>query len=164
MGRIGCGTPRAGERVIRVDRASGSDLGNPFPVADPSDAARELACIAYERLLEATDRGGTGAPETPGRVAWIGRMVGWEGRFGARDWDWDAARGELQRLRRLLRVSALRLDCHCHPRQCHAETIAVHLLRRPCGARCERAPGPACRPVHELCGTDGGPVFVPPAP
>ena len=124
------GKARRGSRVVRVDRSSGSALGNPYAMTYDSGAEeRAVVCAAYDELLHVTMGGGPGRPEeTADAVSSIGRKHGWKGR--PRKWDWEGARREMRRLARLRGIGAhIRLECHCWPRECHAERIACALMR-----------------------------------
>ena len=102
---------------MRVDHGH-SDLGNPYMVRREEE--REASCDAYEELLLL---GPLVAARDPGRVRDVGRMNGFFGEV--REWDGEAARKELGRLTDIAATQPLRLDCHCHPRRCHAYTVAM---------------------------------------
>lgn len=108
---------RRAVRTVRVDQGH-SPLGNPYVVRREEE--REAACDAYEELLLL---GPTVAAERPGRVAEVGTMNGFFGEV--RGWDGEAAQRELGRLTKIATAQPLRLDCHCHPRRCHAHTVAM---------------------------------------
>ncbi len=104
-------------RTIRVDHGY-SPLGNPFVVGREEE--REAACDAYEELLLL---GPVVVAGDSGRVREVGTMNGFFGEV--RKWDGAAARAELGRLAGIATSQTLRLDCHCHPRRCHAGTVAM---------------------------------------
>ena len=122
---------RRGVRTVRVARGH-SALGSPYQLTrglryfhpGAADEERDAACDAYDELLELTDEGATGGRE---EVAAIGRVHGFAGAVGG--WDWEKARGELGRLRRLAAAGPLRLDCMCLPKRCHAQSIARRVSR-----------------------------------
>ena len=113
-----------GVATKRVDRSSGSRVGNPFRMADEGE--REAVCDAYEELLLRTLRG-----EGPG----LGEVAEIRARRGLRlqPGGWDAGRAveELIRLRDVAEAGPLRLDCWCAPRRCHAESVRAALLGEP---------------------------------
>lgn len=122
VGFIGAPVNR-GTRTVRVDRSSGSPVGNPYRMRegmDEDEEERNGVCDAFDVLLEETLRGGN-----PGRgeVVRIGEAAGVVLR--ASRWDARAARREVLRLREAARVRPLRLDCWCHPRRCHAQAVAL---------------------------------------
>ena len=69
-------------------------------------------------------------PSARGVMGWsaaaIGAARGFTGEVGG--WDREAAADEMWRLRLLSRRGGLRLDCHCCPRRCHAESVRARLM------------------------------------
>ena len=126
IGRVGRADARPADVTggrVRVDRGH-SPLGNPFVLGGEED--REAACEAYDLLLaEALE-----LPSARGVMGWsaaaIGAARGFTGVVGG--WDREAAADEMWRLRLLSRRGGLRLDCHCCPRRCHAESVRARLM------------------------------------
>ena len=111
-----------GTKTVRVDRTSA--LGNPYVLDDSDDDEERGACIrAYGVLLRETlSAGKLGGLPTAERVAEIGAAAGFEGRV--KGWDGLRAANALGRIRKAAGEGPVRLDCHCHPRPCHASEIA----------------------------------------
>ena len=119
--------PKTGDTVSarRVDRG-GSALGNPYVLGRERD--REAVCDAYELLLGVTLMEADALRARDWDAARIGRACGFEGEV--RSWDWDGARSAMADLRDVARGGPLRLDCHCAPRRCHAESVRARLVCR----------------------------------
>jgi hypothetical protein len=99
-------------------------LGNPFVLGDEGD--RDAACSAYELLLaEALEMESAGWVKG-WSAAEIGAVRGFTGEV--REWDREAAADEMWRLRLIAGRGALRPDCHCCPRRCHAESVRARLM------------------------------------
>ena len=111
IGRVGDKVDRR-VKAQRVDRAT--DLGNPYRLFDGSDIDRAAVCGAFGTLLTEMHVGRE-------RLVAIGKEWGVKGEIGK--WDGVKAQRMLTYLRSLRRTSALRLDCHCAPQRCHAESI-----------------------------------------
>ena len=126
IGRVGRADARPADVTggrVRVDRGH-SPLENPFVLGREED--REAACEAYDLLLaEALE-----LPSARWVMGWsaaaIGAARGFTGEVGG--WDREAAADEMWRLRLLSRRGGLRLDCHCCPRRCHAESVRARLM------------------------------------
>ena len=126
VGRVGDKKTR-GVATIRVDRSSA--LGNPYHMRTPlvgaeAERDREAVCAAFEVLLSELHANHQ-------RVEEIGRGKGVIGNIGK--WNGVDAQRMLTRLRVIALQQPLRLDCHCAPLRCHAESImrmlAFKLLR-----------------------------------
>ena len=113
-----------GARTVRVDRASGSPLGNPYVVGDEEE--RDAACDAYESLLAEADV--EPGEEGAAAVAEIGEAAGFHGKI-RRGWSSVRAHAEIARLRRIAGGAPLRLDCWCAPLRCHGEAVARAMAR-----------------------------------
>ena len=108
--------------AVRVDRSSGSPLGNPYVMAgDGSD--RDEVCDAYDALLRRSLY--PGRELTDAEVKYLGVRAGHGGKVMR--WDCSDARAEMDRLRTLYETCSIQLECHCHPLRCHGDSIAVLL-------------------------------------
>ena len=132
VGRVEWEEPRHG-LPWRVDRSSGSPLGNPFCLTRglwgyEADAEREASVEAYRALLLETTKGhlwylpATGWWEVPWRVAEVGFEHGFYGRVAG--WNWEGARSELREILHVARYVDIELRCWCVPRKCHGHCIA----------------------------------------
>ena len=119
MGRVRDPLPPGVARAMRVDRTTA--LGNPYRME--REGERGAACDAYTALVEATMSG----DPSPDDVAEIGRAHGFTGEV--RRWDAERARERLRHVVGHARTGALRLDCGCAPRRCHADFLAQIAMR-----------------------------------
>ena len=123
VGRVGCDPPRVEGRDewwnVRVDR--GTALGNPYMMGCEAD--REPVCAAYDLLMACTmGHGPVRSPHSGRTLVTIGRMCGFYGTIAP--WGFNAVRARMGELRQAAWSGRpLCLQCHCYPRQCHAETI-----------------------------------------
>jgi hypothetical protein len=117
---------RARDEDVRVDRTSGSPMGNPFPVGFTAGASREAVCAACEAVLRADE---------PGALEREASARQWPLPAGATEWESAVARrGRAEWLEacagRVLAGRDVRLMCHCYPRRCHAEGLAALIRER----------------------------------
>ena len=115
-----------GVATIRVDRKSA--LGNPYHMQPhlsgmAAEQDRSAVCAAFEVLLREMH-------VSQARVVEIGRAQGVVGEVG--EWNGVAAQRMMTRLQVLMQEQDIRLDCHCAPLRCHAESILRMLVCAPC--------------------------------
>jgi hypothetical protein len=119
---LSCGTVSIGNLRVaaardgdfRVDRNTGSPLGNPFAMR--SEAGRELVCDLCDQVM---------ASDEPLLVSSLAQRHGVPVSPGYGPEAHQARRNAIEAL--AMRVAAgadVRLMCHCFPRRCHAHGIA----------------------------------------
>ena len=124
VGRLG--TPLPSDVVsARVDRKTVA--GNPYDMENDEEQ-RDPVCDAFERLLLQLDIDVNGHIPSQAEVTRIGRDEGVTGRIHV--WDGRGLRHRIRDLQAAARSEPIRLDCHCAPLRCHADSLAV--LCEPC--------------------------------
>ena len=122
LGTVALGNSRISasrEYDVRIDRASGSPLGNPFLLA--GETTRELVCDLCDEVMASAD---------PSLVTALARAhaIHVAPGFGP-----DAHAARVSTITALAERVALgcdiRLMCHCYPRRCHGFGVAA-LIRR----------------------------------
>ena len=118
---------RPGEVALDVRRRGpgreGSPLGNPFILKNERDGeGRAIVCDCYESLLTMTMLRGESMQWSQAEVAEFGRVRGHRGPVCG--WDGAKVQDVMRWLVEKSRAHPILLVCQCHPRECHAESVA----------------------------------------